>query len=97
MLTSKDGGEGAAGGAGAPSKAAQAKALLARYGSAYLITSISFAIVSMTACYLAVDAGVDVAGLLQRVGLQVRQLEAARLGGPAAGGRPAPRRAPPDA
>lgn len=72
MLTSKGGGEGAAGGAGAPSKAAQAKALLARYGSAYLITSISFAIVSMTACYLAVDAGVDVAGLLQRVGLQAR-------------------------
>lgn len=50
----------------------QAKDLLARYGSAYLITSISFAVVSFAACYAAVDSGVDVAGLLQRVGLQVR-------------------------
>ena len=50
----------------------QAKDLLKRYGSAYLITSISFALVSMTACYLAVDAGLDVAGLLARFGLQVR-------------------------
>lgn len=62
---------GAAGGGAAPSKGAQAKALLARYGSAYLITSISFAVVSMAACYLAVDSGVDVAALLQRFGLQV--------------------------
>jgi hypothetical protein len=50
----------------------QAKDLLKRYGSAYLITSISFALVSMAACYLAVDAGLDVAGLLARLGLQVR-------------------------
>lgn len=49
----------------------QAKDLLARYGSAYLITSISFAIVSFAACYAAVDAGLDVAALLQRFGLQV--------------------------
>ncbi|PRW58007.1 DUF1279-domain-containing [Chlorella sorokiniana] len=53
------------------SKTQQAKDLLARYGSAYLITSISFAIVSFAACYAAVDAGVDVASLLQRFGLQV--------------------------
>lgn len=53
------------------SKAQQAKDLLARYGSAYLITSISFAIVSFAACYAAVDAGLDVAALLQRFGLQV--------------------------
>ena len=49
----------------------QAKQLLARYGSAYLLTSISFAVVSMAACYLAVDAGVDVAALLERIGLNV--------------------------
>lgn len=49
----------------------QAKELLARYGGAYLLTSISFAIVSLAACYLAVDAGVDVGALLDRFGLQV--------------------------
>ena len=60
--------------------AVQAKDLLARYGSAYLITSISFAIVSVTACYAAVDAGVDVAGLLQRFGLQVGDSGGGRWG-----------------
>eukprot|EP00983_Pelagomonas_calceolata_P038331 1136767-Pelagomonas_calceolata.AAC.2 len=39
------------------SKADQAKQLLAQYGSAYLITSISFAIVSFGACYTLVNAG----------------------------------------
>jgi hypothetical protein len=39
------------------SKTEQAKRLLAQYGSAYLITSISFAIVSFAACYAAVNAG----------------------------------------
>lgn len=53
------------------SKTEQAKRLLAQYGSAYLITSISFAIVSFACCYAAVNAGVDVAGLLAKVGLQV--------------------------
>lgn len=38
-------------------KGAQAKDLLARYGSAYLITSISFAIVSFGACYALVSSG----------------------------------------
>lgn len=55
----------------------QAKELLTRYGSAYLVTSISCAVVSMTACYLAVDAGVDVACLLARLGLNVRGLRRA--------------------
>jgi hypothetical protein len=50
VLTSKD--EEAA-----LSKTEQAKRLLAQYGSAYLITSISFAIVSFAACYAAVNAG----------------------------------------
>ncbi|EFJ50745.1 hypothetical protein VOLCADRAFT_73696, partial [Volvox carteri f. nagariensis] len=49
----------------------QAKQLLTQYGSAYLITSISFAVVSFAACYFAVDAGVDVAGLLAKIGIQV--------------------------
>lgn len=50
-------------------KAAQAKALLKTYGSAYLITSISFAVVSFGACYALVSAGVDVGSLLEKVGL----------------------------
>jgi hypothetical protein len=53
------------------SKGEQAKQLLKRYGSAYLVTSISFAIVSFAACYALVNAGVDVAGLLTKVGLRV--------------------------
>ncbi|KIZ04670.1 hypothetical protein MNEG_3284 [Monoraphidium neglectum] len=55
----------------APSRTEQAKQLLAQYGSAYLVTSISFAVVSFAACYAAVSAGVDVAALLGRVGLGV--------------------------
>lgn len=56
---------------GAPSRTEQAKQLLTQYGSAYLITSISFAVVSFAVCYAAVSAGVDVADLLSRIGLQV--------------------------
>jgi hypothetical protein len=41
------------------SRTEQAKRLLKQYGSAYLITSISFAIVSFAACYAAVSAGVQ--------------------------------------
>ena len=57
-----------------PPLCAQAKQLLARYGSAYLVTSISFAIVSMAACYMAVDSGVDVTTLLGKLGIQVSTL-----------------------
>ena len=39
------------------SKGQQAKDLLKRYGGAYLITSISFAVVSFAACYALVSAG----------------------------------------
>ena len=53
------------------SKGEQAKDLLKRYGSAYLITSISFAIVSFAACYALVSAGVDVGDLLGKIGLKV--------------------------
>lgn len=52
-------------------KGQQAKKLLAQYGSAYLITSISFAIVSFALCYALVSSGVDVASLLARVGIEV--------------------------
>ena len=39
------------------SKGQQAKDLLTRYGSAYLITSISFALVSFGICYALVNSG----------------------------------------
>ncbi|CAM9150959.1 unnamed protein product [Chrysoparadoxa australica] len=51
------------------SKGMQAKDLLARYGSAYLITSISFAAVSFATCYFLVDNGIDVSSLLTKVGI----------------------------
>lgn len=38
-----------------------------RYGSAYLITSISLAIISYALCYSLIDAGVDVAAVLRQV------------------------------
>jgi len=53
------------------SAADTAKELLKKYGSAYLITSISFAIVSFAICYLLVDIGVDVAALLAKIGIKV--------------------------
>eukprot|EP00899_Mesostigma_viride_P012142 jgi/Mesvir1/20929/Mv08000-RA.1 len=55
---------------GAP-KSDGAKGLLARYGSAYLLTSISLSLVSFSLCYVLVDSGVDVAALLAKVGIQV--------------------------
>lgn len=48
-MTSKDGESGGG--------AVKAKDLLAKYGSAYLVTSISFALVSFTICYALVNAG----------------------------------------
>ena len=42
---------------GSKSGGETAKELLKKYGSAYLITSISFAIVSFAICYLLVDFG----------------------------------------
>ena len=42
-----------------------------KYGSAYLVTSISLSIVSISLCYALISAGVDVPGLLDRVGLTV--------------------------
>mmetsp|Transcript_1002 Transcript_1002/g.1266 ORF Transcript_1002/g.1266 Transcript_1002/m.1266 type:complete len:189 (+) Transcript_1002:131-697(+) len=58
---------------GKESGASQAKELLKKYGSAYLVTSISFAIVSFSICYALVDNGVDVAALLEKVGITATQ------------------------
>ena len=44
--------------------------LLKRYGPAYLLTSVSFAAVSYATCYVAVARGVNVVGLMTRVGLK---------------------------
>jgi len=45
--------------------------LLKKYGSAYLITSITLAIVSYATCYTLVSQGVDVGDLLDKVGIKV--------------------------
>jgi len=50
-----------------------AKDLLAKYGVAYLATSIPLAIVSFAICYILVDSGVNVAGLLGNVGITVNE------------------------
>jgi Protein of unknown function (DUF1279) len=57
-----------------------AKDLLKQYGAAYLLTSISLAIVSFALCYVAVDAGVDVPSLLARFGLSVASDSALETG-----------------
>lgn len=47
-----------------------AKSLLKKYGFAYLATSIPLAIVSFAICYVLVDNGVDISGLLSKVGIE---------------------------
>ena len=64
VFSSKDEEEG---GEGKKSRTDQAKELLAKYGGAYLATSISLSIVSFTLCYLLISAGVDVQELLAKV------------------------------
>ena len=44
--------------------------LLKKYGAAYLATSITLAIISYALCYLLISTGVDVAALLEKVGIQ---------------------------
>ncbi|ERN16173.1 hypothetical protein AMTRI_Chr11g152640 [Amborella trichopoda] len=51
------------------SKANQTKELLAKYGGAYLATSIFLSLVSFALCYLLVRAGIDIQGLLEKVGI----------------------------
>ncbi|GAB2274567.1 hypothetical protein Dimus_009335 [Dionaea muscipula] len=54
---------------GEKSKGDQAKELLAKYGGAYLATSITLSLISFTLCYALITAGVDVQALLQKVGI----------------------------
>ncbi|KAL2653783.1 hypothetical protein R1flu_021911 [Riccia fluitans] len=58
---------------GKEKKASQAKHLLTRYGGAYLATSIFLSLVSFSLCYVLVNSGVDVAALLQKVGIQTNE------------------------
>jgi hypothetical protein len=46
------------------------KQLLAKYGIAYLVTSISLALVSFSLCYILVSNGVDVASILTKFGIE---------------------------
>lgn len=49
------------------SKGDEAKELLAKYGGAYLATSIALSIISFSLCYALISVGVDVQALLQKV------------------------------
>ncbi|WCJ41885.1 hypothetical protein M5689_022723 [Euphorbia peplus] len=51
------------------SKGDQAKELLAKYGGAYLATSITLSLISFSLCYALISAGVDVQALLTKVGI----------------------------
>lgn len=66
FFTSKDGDSGGDG-KGKTRKTDKAKDLLAKYGGAYLLTSISLSLVSFSLCYILVNAGIDVPGLLLKV------------------------------
>ena len=66
-----DGEGGSGGGAADFSRMDMAKKLLKRYGSAYLLTSISLSLISITVFYFAVSSGIDVASLLEKVGINV--------------------------
>ncbi|XP_030522202.1 uncharacterized protein LOC115735219 [Rhodamnia argentea] len=53
------------------SRTDQAKELLAKYGGAYLATSITLSLISFSLCYALISAGVDVQSLLQKGGISV--------------------------
>ncbi|KAK9727046.1 hypothetical protein RND81_05G254600 [Saponaria officinalis] len=55
------------------SKGEEAKELLAKYGGAYLATSITLSLISFTLCYVLINAGVDVPALLQKVGIATNE------------------------
>jgi len=44
--------------------------LLKKYGGAYLLTSITLAIISYALCYLLVSKGIDVGALLMKIGIK---------------------------
>ncbi|KAG1369734.1 hypothetical protein COCNU_15G001000 [Cocos nucifera] len=72
IFTSKDGGregKGTEGEGKEKSRADQAKELLAKYGGAYLATSVTLSLISFTLFYLLVSAGIDVQALLNKVGI----------------------------
>ena len=48
-----------------------AKDLLSKYGGAYLITSITLAIISYALCFLLISKGVDVSSVLEKIGIKV--------------------------
>lgn len=56
---------------GGASRMDMAKKLLKRYGSAYLATSISLSLISITVFYFLVAGGIDVAALLEKIGITV--------------------------
>nr|XP_043631380.1 uncharacterized protein LOC122602840 [Erigeron canadensis] len=58
---------------GTKSKGDQAKELLAKYGGAYLATSITLSLISFSLCYILINAGVDVPALLQKVGISANE------------------------
>ena len=67
---------------GGESAGSQAKDLLARYGSAYLATSISLSLVSFGLCYVLVNNGVDVPAVLGKVSIcYLARLETEPCGG----------------
>ena len=55
------------------SKGDQAKELLAKYGGAYLATSITLSFISFSLCYALITAGVDVQALLHKVGISANE------------------------
>ncbi|KAJ0972985.1 hypothetical protein J5N97_020944 [Dioscorea zingiberensis] len=55
------------------SKTDEAKELLAKYGGAYLATSITLSLISFSLCYLLVSAGIDVQELLSKVGIATNE------------------------
>ncbi|XP_059429913.1 uncharacterized protein LOC132163588 [Corylus avellana] len=61
--------EGREGAEEGKSKGNQAKELLAKYGGAYLATSIILSLISFSICYALISAGIDVQTLLQKVGI----------------------------
>ncbi|CBI28270.3 hypothetical protein VitviT2T_009154 [Vitis vinifera] len=69
IFSSKD--EEKEGGKREKSKGEEAKELLAKYGGAYLATSITLSLISFSLCYALINAGVDVQALLQKVGISV--------------------------
>ncbi|KAH7541800.1 uncharacterized protein LOC107410230 [Ziziphus jujuba] len=65
--------EGKQGGEEKKSKGDQAKELLAKYGGAYLATSITLSLISFALCYVLINAGIDVQALLQKVGISTNE------------------------